>query len=202
MSLDALSKKYAWVNAIEGWTVSLMRHRPTDDLVEIFSRGRAVSMGGIAFADVDRLRGSDTSAVELFVQVMQLDTATVTLESNGWSGAFPQIARRCSAGGWFSSVYWNIHAAGSVTQALDGAITAQFEPLYPLAPDVQPGERRPAWAIGPEVELGLARQVCMAQLEQQTGVEVRPEWLAEPLPAYRIPEPHGLYRDVDGADRV
>jgi hypothetical protein len=203
MSPDPLSTQYTWVNAIEGWTVSAMRHRPTDDVVGIFSRGQAESMGAFAFADVDRLRGPDTSAVELFVQVVQLGMHTVTLEHNGWSGALPEIARRCSAdGGWFFSVYWNIHAAGMVTQALDGRITAQFEPLYPLAPDVQPWERRPAWAIGPEVELGLARQVCLAQLERQTGVGVRPEWLAEPLPTYRIPEPYGLYADVIGADRV
>ncbi len=57
-------------------------------------------------------------------------------------------------------------------------------------------------AIGPEVELGLTRQVCTAQLEQQTGLEIRQEWLTEPLPTYRVPEPHDLYGNVDGADRA
>ncbi len=203
MAVDALVGKYAWVNDIEGWTVSVMRSRPTDELVRIFGRGQEVPLGDLPFADMDRHRGPDTSAVELFVQVAQLDAHSVTLEHNGWSGAFPEIARRCSSDdGWFFSVYWNVDAAGMVTQAIDGRITAQFEPLYPLAPDVQPWERRPEWAIGPEVELGLTRQVCMAQLEQQTGVEIRQEWLSEPLPTYRVPEPYDLYADIDGADRA
>lgn len=116
---------------------------------------------------------------------------------------FMVVISRCSSdGGWFFSVYWNVNAAGMVTQAIDGRITAHFEPLYPMAPDVQPWERRPEWAIGPEVELGLTRQGCMAQLEQQTGLEIRQEWLTEPLPTYRVPEPHDLYGNVDGADRA
>lgn len=57
-------------------------------------------------------------------------------------------------------------------------------------------------ATGPEVEVGTARQVCMALLERQTGVTVEPDWLTEPFPAYRIPEPYALYRDVEGADRI
>ncbi|MFI7673305.1 hypothetical protein [Actinophytocola sp. NPDC049390] len=203
MSVDALVGKYSWVNQIEGWTVSVMRARPTDELVRVYGRGQEVPLGDLPFAHMDRHRSPDTSAVELFTQVAQFGGHTVTLEHNGWSGAFPEIARRCSAdGGWFYSVYWNIHAAGMVTQAIDARVTAQFEPLYPMAPDVQPGERRPDWAIGPQVALGLARQVCMAQLEQQTGVEVRKEWLVEPLPTFLMPEPYGLYTDVDGADRA
>ncbi|MFC4851928.1 DUF6461 domain-containing protein [Actinophytocola glycyrrhizae] len=203
MSVDALVGNYSWVNEIEGWTVSVMRSRPTAEVIRVYGRDQEVPLGDVPFADMDRHRGPDTGAVELFVQVVRHEQCTVTLEHNGWSGALPEIARRCSAdGGWFFSVYWNIHAAGMVTQAIDGHITAQFEPLYPMTPDVQPGERRPAWAIGPEVELGLTRQVCMAQLEQQTGVAVRQEWLTEPLPTYRIPEPYWLYRDVEGADRI
>jgi hypothetical protein len=203
MGLETTRGKYAWVDDIEGWTVSVMRRRPTDDVSQIFGRGGAVPLGGVAFADVERHRGSDTSAVELFVQVAQRDEHTVTLERNGWSGAFPEIARRCSVdGGWFFSVNWNIHAAGFVTQAVDGVITAQFESLYPVAPDVKPWERRPEWAIGPEVEANRAWQVCMALLEHQTGVVVAPDWLTEPHPTYRIPEPHWLYRDLEGADRI
>ena len=42
----------------------------------------------------------------------------------------------------------------------------------------------------------------MALLEQQTGLDIRQEWLTEPLPTYRVPEPHDLYGNVDGADRA
>jgi len=114
MGFEALIGKYAWVDEIEGWTVSVMRRRPADELAEIYGRGQDEPLGDVAFVDVDRHRGPDTSAVELFVQVAQRGEHSVTLERNGWSGAFPEIARRCSAdGGWFFSVYWNIHAAGS-----------------------------------------------------------------------------------------
>jgi len=203
MDFETLPGKYTWVDEIEAWTVSVMRHRPTDELVEIFGRGQAEPLGDIAFADVDRQRGPDTSAIELFLQIAQRGDISVTLENNGWSGTFPEIARRCSAAdGWFFSVNWNVHAAGFVTQAIDGVVTARFESLYPLAPVVGEWERRPGWAIGPDVEPDLAWQVCMALFEQQTKVEVRPEWLTERRPTYRIPEPYSLYRDVEGADRV
>lgn len=203
MTLDALVSRYAWVNEIEGWTVAAMRRRPIEDVVRIYGGDDAVPVGDAVFVTMDEYRGPDLDRLEPFVQVLPVGEHTVTLEHNGYSGALPEIARRCSTrGGSFFSVYWNIHAAGAVTQAVDGVITAQFEPLYPLAPDEQPWERRPEWAVGPEVELGLTRQVCMALLEQQTGVAVEQAWLTEPHPTYRIPEPYWLYRDVDGADRV
>lgn len=203
MTLDALVGKYAWVNDIEGWTVSVMRRRPVDEVVQIYGGGEATPMGELVFADMDRHRGPDLSRVELFVQVLACGEHTVTLEHNGWSGAFPEIARRCSAGdAWFFSVFWNINAAGMVTQAVDGVVVAYFESLFSIWPEPRGGDRRPEWAIGPEAESGIAWQVCMAQLEQQTGVVVERQWLTEPFPTYRIPEPYWLYRDVEGADRI
>jgi hypothetical protein len=202
MELDALVGKYAWVNAIEGWTVSVMRRRVIDDVVQVFGRGMAVSMGDVTFTELDRLRGPDPARVELFVQLLTRDDYTVTLEHNGWSGSLPEIARRCSADdGWFFSVCWNLHAAGMTTQAVDGAITASFESVFPIEPGPRGGDLRPEWAIGPAIESSLTWQVCMAHLEHQTGVEIEQRWLHEPYPTYRIPEPHWLYRDVDGADR-
>jgi hypothetical protein len=203
MGFEALIDNYVWVDAIEGWTVSVMGPRRTDELVRIFGRGQAVPLGEVACTDVDRLRGPDTGAVEPFLQVAQFNEYTVAFERDGWSGAFPEIARRCSAaGGWFFSVYWNVNAAGFVTRAVDGVITAQFESLYPLAPAGRPGERRPEWAIGPEVGSGVVWQACMALLEQETGIAVQRGWLGEPWPTFRIPEPYHLYGDIEGADRI
>lgn len=203
MAREDLLGRYAWVNEIEGWTVSVMGRRPVDEVVRIYGGGHAEPVGTVSFVATDERRGPDLDRVELFVQVFQAGEHTVTLEHNGWSGAFPEVARRCSAdGGSFFSVYWNIHAAGTVTQAEGGVIVASFEPLYPLAPDEQPWERRPEWAVGPEVEPGLTRQVCMTQLERQTGVAVEQSWLTEPCPTFRIPEPYWLYRDVEGADKI
>ncbi|WP_133906874.1 hypothetical protein [Actinophytocola oryzae] len=180
-----------------------MRRRDHDEVVEIFGRGDAVAVGTAVFTELDRLRGPDPGRVEPFLQVLTRDEYTVTLEHNGWSGSFPEIARRCSADGeWFFSVCWNIHAAGMTTQAVDGVVTASFESVFPVEPRPRGGDRRPAWAIGPEVESAVTWQVCMAHLERQTGVEVEERWLHEPHPTYRVLEPHWLYRDVDGADRI
>jgi len=41
----------------------------------------------------------------------------------------------------------------------------------------------------------------MVHLERQTGVAVERQWLAGPLPTYRIPDPYG-YGDVEGADQI
>ncbi|MFL6119095.1 hypothetical protein [Actinophytocola sp.] len=202
MALDALVGKYAWVNRIEGWTVAVMQRRSVDEVVRIYGGGRGEPMGELAFVDMDRHRGPDPGGVELFVQVVTGAEFTATLEHNGWSGSFPEIARRCSAGGgWSYGVTWNVNGAGMVTQAVDGTIVARFESLFSFEPEPRGDERRPGWAIGPRVDPDLAWQVCMAQLEQRTGVEVEERWLREPHPTFRIPEPYSLYRDVEGADR-
>jgi len=80
-----------------------------------------------------------------------------------------------------------------VTQAIDGVVVAHFESLFSIEPEPRGGDRRPEWAIGPRVEPQIAWQVCVAQLEQHTGVAVEREWLTEP---------YWLYRDVEGADRI
>lgn len=203
MGFEALLGTYAWVNEIDGWTVAVMRRRPIADVVRIYGAGEAEPMGESTFAATDGLRGPDLDRLELFVQVLEHGEHTVALEHNGWSGAFPEIARRCSAdGGWFFSVNWNVNAAGMVTHAVDGQVIARFESVFSIEPEPRGGDRRPAWAIGPRVDPRLAWQVCMAQLEQQTGVEVEERLLHEPAPTYRIPEPYWLYRDVEGADQI
>lgn len=200
---EETERKFAWVHEIEAWTVAVIRGPAVDEVIRIYGGDPAEPVGALRFAELDGLRDESDDAIRFHLQVAQHSKFVVVVENDGYSGAFPEIARRCSAhGGSFFSVYWNINAAGFVTQAADGVIVARFEPLYPLAPDVQPWERRPEWAIGPEVELGRTRQVCMAQLEQRTGVEINQSWLGEPYPTFRIPEPYFLYRDVEGADRI
>ncbi|WP_422647130.1 hypothetical protein [Actinoalloteichus caeruleus] len=90
-------------------------------------------------------------------------------------------------------MYWNMNGVGLVTQALNGRITAWFDHRYPRAPDLHQHEIRPEWALGPDVDLDLARPTCLAQLERQTGVPVDPRWLQRWLPTYSIPDPHLLY---------
>src|SRR5690242_17633418 len=100
MTIDDLVGKYAWVKEIEAWTVSVMRPRPVAEVLRIYGGDEAEPIGEVTFVDAERHRVVD----ELFVQVLEFDEYTVTLENNGYSGALPEIARRCSAGGgWFYS---------------------------------------------------------------------------------------------------
>jgi hypothetical protein len=200
---DESVRRYAWVNGIDAWTIAVISGRIADEAIRIYGGDPSQSLGELTFADLDERRAQSGDSIEFHLQVVPHSEFVVAVENDGYSGAFPEIARRCSAdGGSFFSVYWNIHAAGMVTQAIDGAIVANFESLFVMEPEQRAWERRPDWAIGPEVEPVLAWQVCMALLERQTGVTVEPEWLTEPFPAYRIPEPYALYRDVEGADRI
>jgi hypothetical protein len=199
---DELIRKYEWVREIEAWTVTVIKNRPVDEVVQIFGGDPAEPLGDLTFAAMDERREQGSPDIEFHLQVMRHGDVVVTMENDGYSGAFPEIARRCSAGGGsLFSVYWNIHAAGLVTQAIDGAVTARFESLFPVEPEPRGEDLRPAWAVGPEIEPRLAFQVCMVHLQQQTGVAVEREWLTEPHRTYRIPDPYRLYHDVEGADR-
>ncbi len=196
-------RKYGWVDDIEAWTVAVIAGATAEEVVRIYGGDPTEPVGDLTFAELDDRRVAPGDSARFHLRIARLGGVVVAIENDGYSGAFPEIARRCSAGGGtFFGVYWNIHAAGFVTEAIDGVVTARFESLYPIAPEARPSERRPEWAIGPDVEADVAWQVCMALLEQRTGVEVRREWLTEPLPTYRIPEPYGLYADVDGAERA
>ncbi|MCT2581710.1 DUF6461 domain-containing protein [Actinophytocola gossypii] len=201
-----LVDKYAWAAdvALEAWTVAVVQGRSVEDVLLVYGADPAAPVGGLTFAGVDELRGPQVDQLDLYVQVKSGAGHVVAIENNGWSGSLPEIARRCSASGHrFFSVYWNANGFGMVTQAIDGEVTAGFEMNEPTLPGpADEWERRPSWAVGPETDVELVRQTCLAMLEQQTGVEIDPGWLSEPLPTYRVPEPYWLYRDLPGADRV
>lgn len=96
---EELIDKYTWVDEIEGWTVAAIRGRTLDEVVRIYGGDLAAPMGEFAFADLDEQRSPRTDDLELFVQVLRHGEYVVTLEQHGWSGALPEIARRCSSGG-------------------------------------------------------------------------------------------------------
>ncbi|MDQ3576733.1 MAG: hypothetical protein M3443_03845, partial [Actinomycetota bacterium] len=79
-----------------------------------------------------------------------------------------------------------------------------FGSLYPFAPNdpSQPGEVRPAWSIGEQIDIELAWPACFALMEQQTGLVMRPEWLEVQRPTFAIPDPHSLFRSVANADSI
>jgi hypothetical protein len=201
--VQELIEQYAWVKEIEAWTVAVIEDRPADDVVRIYGGVPDKPVGEYLFAGMTDLQGDGVfDELRHYVQVVNAGRFVVALENNGWTGSLPDIARRCSAGsGQFFSVYWNVNAYGFVTQAIDGEVTARFDFLSPISLEPpQAGERRPAWAVGPDTDVHVVRQTCFALLEQQTGVTVDPSMLAVPRPTFEIPDPHAMLRDVDKAE--
>ena len=201
--LDDLIGKYAWVKQVEAWTVAVVEGHATDEVIRIYGGDPDESVGDYHFAQMADLQGSGTpEPLRFHLQVLTQGRHVVAIENNGWSGSMPEIARRCSAdGGRFFSVYWNVNAFGMLTQAIDGTVTACFEFLYPFVPEPYPHEIRPDWAIGPEINVELARQACFALMEQQAGLAFDPYWLTDMRPTYRIPDPDMLLKDVENARR-
>ena len=197
---DDVVASYRWVKDIEAWTVAVIDGATADQVIRTYGGEPASPVGEYPFAQMFDLQGpgGPDEPLRFHLQAFQVGPQVVALENNGWTGAMPEIARRLSTGtGRFFSVYWNVNAYGSLLQAIDGTVTAYFEMLYPLSPDEGQWERRPAWAIGPETEVEVARQTCMALLRSQTGVAVDQRWLGEPRATYRIPDPDHMLRDID-----
>jgi hypothetical protein len=219
VTIRDLVGKYKWASGIEAFTVAVVAGRSVEDVVRVYGGDPAAPHGELAFAEVDRhlraLYGSasieelvghlcalyyDESTFGRGLQVLEGNEWVAAIENGGYSGSFPEIARRCSAGGRsFFSVHWDIHASGMVTQAVDGVITARFESLYPVTPELRGNDRRPAWAIGPDVDVEDVWPTCLAQLEQQAGVVIEESWLHCPLPTFRIPDPYSFYT-IPGAE--
>ena len=203
---DDLIHKYDWVKdpKLEAWTVAVVERRTVDEVLRIYGGDPTAPVREFTFYGIDEYRGPQFDHLDFYVHIFRHGDHVVAIENNGWSGSLPEIARRCSAdGGHFFSVYWNVNGFGLVTQAIDGVLKSNFETIFPFAPEPSDDwELRPDWAIGPETDLEVVRQTCMAQLEQQTGVEVDQAWLTTPLPTYQVPDPHWLYRDVPGADKA
>lgn len=199
--IAATAEKYGWVDEIEAWTVAVITGRSPADVIRIYGGAPQSPEGEYQFGQLAEL-GGEPENLRFHVQVVDLDGHVVALENNGWSGSHAEIARRCSADARsFFSVYWNVNGFGLLTEAVDGQITTRFEHLYPLAPIPEANEIRPDWALGDEVDLSIAPRVCMALMEQRTGVSIDPAWLGQQRPTYRIPEPYALFRDVEGADQ-
>ncbi|MFB6726122.1 hypothetical protein ACFCV3_38480 [Kribbella sp. NPDC056345] len=183
---------YAWTHSIEAWTVAVT-NRP--DLV-LEAYGAEPLLDHRTFGEAGALQADAYPALLFHGQLRDHGAQVVVLESNGWTGSVPEVARRCSAaGGHFFSVYWNVNAHGCVTEGKDGVITAKFEVLYPFQPEQLSSEVRPGWALGSPTDLDRAYQDCLTHLEEQTGVRIQQEWLDERLPTYRIADPATLYPD-------
>lgn len=199
-----LIDRYAWACDFEALTVAVIHGRTADDVLRSYGADPDRPLGDFPFAQADDVRqlGNDGGESNLMILHTEAAPAVIALENNGYSGAVPEIARRCSAGGGrFFSVYWNVNAFGTVIEAIDGTVTAYFEYLHPIAPKVALGEKRPSWAIGEKLDVSVAEAACFALMEQRTGVALDRYWLNEPRPVYAIPDPHWMLKGIEGVDR-
>lgn len=196
--------KYAWVTDLrDGWGITLVSGATPKEIVSTFGGSFDEPVGDYTLADMNRLsRTAPGNSLRFFLKLFEHAGWLVAIENVGYSGMFPEVARRCSRNGHFFSVYWNVHAAGMVTEAVGGSIVAHYDSLYPLDPVDTEFERRPSWAIGPPVAPNLAWQVCMWQMEQRTGVVAESAWLQQRHPTYEVGDPYVVYRDMAGAELI
>ncbi|MCP2245725.1 DUF6461 domain-containing protein [Lentzea aerocolonigenes] len=192
-----LIDRYQWVQQLDVvMTFAVIQGRSVDEVVRIYGGDPAQSqlMTTIEAEDAGLDDGDD-----FYFQVFEHQDAVVALESNGWSGTVPEVARRASADdGHFFSVHWNANGMFRITEARGGKVTAYFEPTFGVEP-AAPEDVMPEWAEGLELQPAELRAACLALVEQETGVAFEEEWLVKKLPTFRIPDPDELLRDVEGA---
>src|SRR6266545_2181684 len=122
LKLEELIDKYAWANDIEAWTVAAVEGRSASDVIRTYGGDPDNPIGDCHFAQLfDLLGPGEPEPLRFHMQVLTHGEFVVAIEDSGYSGNVPEIARRCSVdGGRFFSIHWNIHAAGTLIQAIDG----------------------------------------------------------------------------------
>lgn len=190
-----LTEKYAWADEDENlaWTVAVIDGFDADEVIRIYGGDPAQPLGQWTFDDA--WVPEDDFGEYFYVQVITHDGYVVAIEPNGWTGKVAEIARRASAdGGRFFSVYWNADGRWYIVQAINGAVTGSFDVALRYPTDLLP-----AWAVEVDFSTNNLGALCLALMEQQTGLVFDPAWLRDKLPTYRIPDPDVMLRDVDGA---
>lgn len=165
------------------WTLAVVEGRSVDDVVRAY---RGESVGAATF--VDSAVPEEDFGEYFHVQVFARGAHVLAVENNGWCGSSPTIACAASIGGRFLSVYWAPENF-SIHQAINGDLTAAFDPVMVGLPA---GERdlHPDWITGVDFRAEPIQPLCLALVEQQTGLAFDRRWLDVPWPTYRV-------RDVD-----
>jgi hypothetical protein len=197
--LTDLARRYRWADEdIDlAWTVAVIEGLAADDVIRVYGGDPGQPAGACTFAQLADVQG-DIDAPQHHLQVIVHNGLVCVVEWHGWTGTLPEIARRCSVGGRFFAVHWSLSSNPRINQAVDGRVVAYFEMFAGDKPYA--GEPAPAWITdGVSVDVDAMRSTALALMEQQTGLAFDRRWLDQVRPAYRVPDPDLLFRDVPGA---
>ena len=100
--LADLIDKYAWLdNRYDiNWTVAIIEGVTPLDAIRIYGGDPDQPVGHYPFAQLYDLQGpGEPEDLRFHMQALIHDGYTITLEANGWSGAMPELARRCTHSG-------------------------------------------------------------------------------------------------------
>jgi hypothetical protein len=202
--LSDLIRRFSWADdysdpAIESWTVAVIEGRTPDEVVRVYGGDPTQPVGDYPFTQLfDLQEGDGIESLSFHLQVMTHDQYVIALENNGYTGAVPEIARRCSAGGGhFFAVHWSMTSNPRINEAHDGTVTAHVETYAGGLPFV--GTPTPPWITGITIDLPHLRSTALALMEQQTGLRCDRDWLTVTRPTFRIPDPDVMLRDVPDA---
>lgn len=200
--MRSLMERYAWADdpALDlAWCVSVVEGSDEATVVRLFGGdpddARPMTFGE-AEADAGEHFGEYTNLV-----VLCHDHHVLAMDSYGYSGAVPEIARRASAGrARIFSFHADLNGDSRIVQATDGRIVAYFEPLFVNNRDLS-HPWRPAWVDDVVFQPGHVQAAALAVMEQQTGLVFDRAWLDQPHPTYPVPDPDELLKGVENARR-
>lgn len=191
-----LIDRYHWVQRLDiVLTFAVVTGSTEGDIVRVYG-GDPEKRLALTMTEAEDAALDDGGAS--YFQVMTHGASVVALENNGWSGTVPEIARRASAGGRFLSVHWNANGLFRITEAIDGKVTASFEPTFD-AEQAAPDDVIPTWASSVDFNPVRLRATCLAIVEARTGVTFDRRWCDDKLPTYRVPDPDELLTGVENA---
>jgi hypothetical protein len=192
---EATAADYAWFDdhwLRQAFCITLVRGL---DEVEVLRRlgGERSQARALTAVEAGELSVSFHAGYPQLGMVARAGGWAVAVEDNGWEGSRPEVLRALSRGTQAVSVFSNVNALGYFSDAVDGEVLVQFEPLFPqrrwgsqpdlLLPQMRSVGLDPAWQEPPYGEVCTA---ALALAERVTGVRLHPSMLEGPLAAAEI----------------
>ena len=206
----ATAADYAWFQdhwLREAFCITLVRGLDEREVLGRFG-GERSRPRTLTAAAAGELSGSFQAGYPQIVLVTKADGWAVAVEDNGWEGSRPEVLRALSGGTQVVSVYRNVNALGYFSDAVDGQLLVQFEPLFPqrrwgshpdlLLPQMRavgldPDRDEPPYGDIDTAALALAERVTGVHLEAALldgpllGAAIAP-LLADPPASFSLPE--------------